>query len=484
MDKLFKTTLLISTIIALLLLSWVLTKVGQPQVCINSSVVEFIDIGSSVLRVGECSFMSKSEVPLKFKSMSDRVNAAAESIEGILRSTQIGVRLSPIQIHLRLDRPYFLNVGVRHVRIGRDLFDSPGYLEKSLLESVLLQNAGPGFASSLVSREIVTDFITQIIAGELNIVEPASERSTQKFLEFENHKLKSFYNMYALCHSQWKPGFLTENCSENEDSNDSKITVWSLRPLLALLLRAELTELSLHEKNKLVQDLFAKLKYQNWSDLPQTDVENVSEMLTNVRVWAQFLGLNPRALDELEQTITKPDLLIVQKKSDAEFEQNLAKHISFVPQQIFTQSGSRLSFYPSGPQLNLGHFTLQPHHLILRSAENVKVSFLKSLNSQDDRVLQILDPNPTIDVLSYLKEGSQGWIATNLKVPFRIFHLPSLRLASQWGLTPQTAFLISDVSQGLSHPLRRLMGLEHPTFIAKANVNYVPGPLSVIEWYR
>lgn len=487
MDKLFRTTLLTSTIAALLLLAWVLTKVGQQQVCINSPIVEFVDIGTSSVfeTLQACSYLSPPSVPLKFKPYSRRVNEATATIGGVLHTINMPLNIAPLRIVVKLDKPFLLQVSRNQIQIGIDMFESEGQLERALLESILIQNANGGFERSHLAREIVADYIIMLTTGSLDLHDPSTNRSTYGFLKYDRNWLKGFNNLSSLCKTAWKAEHMFELCASNEIlSVEKDISVWSLRPLLSSAFEYEGDELSISDKKRLLQNIFKQGRYVSWQSLPSDSFNNISSALNAAKIWSEFLGLKGKLISKISEQISNPDLLVVSPKGDDTFEMLVLKQFTLLNSSVFNKVLDEVSFYPMGPKFKLGDIKMRPRHLIVRSAQPLSVGRLEEFESQDQRVLQILDLDPNVNVVSYVKDGIKGWISSNLKTSFRAYHLPSLKLASQWGLSQDLLFDNRNPSARLSPMFKNLFGLKSPQFIVKANVNYIPGPLSVIEWYR
>ncbi len=488
MDKLFKMTLLTSTVVAVLLLTWVLTKVGQHPICINSSLVDSMDIQSheAVLKIKPCSFLESSDVPKKFQFYSSRINAAAAHIPSILDSTGKKLRVRPIRITVEVDHPFALAISQNHISIGRDLFESAGQIEKALLDALLLQNANQSFIESRLAREIVVDATLLLTTGDLNIYDPLTNHNTRGLLKFDHNHLKAFHNLKSLCTSAWRPQFLTDSCLDRKILNDEAfskfVSSWSLRPLIGLVIQREITYLSLREKQKLLQTLLDRVESYDWNLLPQSSEKIIEVMISNAGAWSELLGFKGEILEALIEQIKNPDLLIIEDRQNLSVELAILQQMTLSNKIIFVSENNKMSFYPTGPKFKV-ESKVQPAHLILHSDKSLTVSSFNNLVSKDQRVLQILDEDK-IELRSYFKDGIKGWIDANPKTSFRVFHLPSLRLANKWGLLPTQVFDKQNPALRLSPKFKTLFGLAHPQFIVRTNVNYVPGPLSVIEWFR
>lgn len=488
MKNLIRQLALITTVIALILLVSVLSQVGRPRHCIDSLLVKKLDIitTTGLTSVEACHPIFNAEIEPVLWPLVEQSRATIQKIEAIGKVLGLAIPNDGITVRIYQSKPFYYHVSAGAVHLGRDLFEAKGYLERALLESLVVQTGNWSLYESTLGREVLTDLLTISMSGELNLHSPLSKYSTYRELQWIDNPLRAILSKEAACQSSWNFSSRLSTCEEFALNKTHQIDPVTLRGLISYAATKQINKMSLIEKRKFALHLIEYSQTYNWSALPNQSRDHLNDMVTDAQDWLNRLNIDLNLTAEIDKKLQDSDLLIVadDKNDEVQLLKNIEKQFIFSGLTVLFQApqGIRLSLL--GPKIKSDKINFKPKKIVVLNAHALKVKDILNYKLDEERVLHIISYDESLNLRSYADGGIKTWMAANLSAKFRVYHLPSLLLAQKWGLKGNQIFSGQKPGQNLPIKLRNLLGIQNSRYIAKANVNMIPGPLSVIEWYR
>lgn len=456
----------VSSIVALIAVAAYVGRQWRPTACINSSVVERLDVVSknlakSLHRCGDEWDVTKiTPVERRWLQKIDRETHDIQkllSMAGIPTPNGIGVRV-------HIDRPHLWSVTAQRLDIGVDIFEAPGQFIRALIISSFLRS-GHGHSSPL-TYEILADHLLIISQGEVDIVDPISARSTSAPWPINWQMARAFQLESTICESPWKMGRTFNSCG----LISNRIALDSVRAFVSLQSTKFASQLSLIQKRQFLRKLS---KLVRTIDSPPhkelNSIEDVVEfsnqylsLLWDLRVEVSDVSAHIKYI--IETTEERSDLL-----SEFEFEGDAA---------TVALNGQRVQFYPGGPFVLVRSKLPVPEKRIRIVRNLSKVGIIAGLESKDERVLEILASDEKLKLKKYFENGPKAFLSNNPDAKFAVYHIPSVKLALNFGLSPDA--VLKKGTSKLAEKMSRLLGLSQ----SESETHYNQAPISAMEWHH
>lgn len=461
-----RTLAFASSIVALIVVAAYVGRQWRPVACINSSVVERLDVVSknlakSLHRCGDEWNVTKiTPIERRWLQKIDRETHDIQkllSMAGIPAPNGIGVRV-------HVDRPHLWSVTAQRLDLGVDVFEAPGQLIKALIISSFLRGSH-GHGSPL-TYEILADHLLIISQGEVDIVDPISARSTSAPWSIDWQMARAFQLESTICESPWKMGRTFNSCGLVSD----RIALDSVRAFVSLQSTKLASELSLTQKRQLLRK-FSKL-VRTIDSPPHKELNSVEDV---VELSNQYLSLLWDRRIEVSDILGRIKYIVetAEKRSDLldefEFEGGAA---------AVALNGEKVQFYSGGPFVRVRSKLPMPEKRI-RVVKNLsKVGVIAELESKDERVLEVFSNGEGLKLKAYFENGPKAFLSNNPDSKFVVYHIPSVRLALNFGLSPDA--VLKKGTSKLAEKMSRLLGLSQ----SESETHYNQAPISALEWHH
>jgi hypothetical protein len=467
----FRVLAFTSSLIAIFVVAAYLGRVSRSEVCINSPLVERLDIETKTLAksLHHCGdeWSGDLQVSAIEKRWLKKIERESDRFVSLANLAVIPVKYGTT-LTVFMDKPHLWNVSEHHIEMGIDVFEAQGQLERAFLISALKTNSSSTVRDDELAIEILADQILLLSRGEVDVHDPITGRSTQAPWPVSTQLLRAFQSESSLCSSPWKLGHSLNSCIRTGES----VSLDSVRGLVTISSLSRTDALSISEKRQQltrVVHLLKTLEVPTPRETPAIeDVVAIAGQYLNV-IWDRSGTIDwlPHELNALvESSVPRIDLL-----EEFEFESEAG---------IFVVSGDRVQLYPGGPFLKF-KTQLPPSRKRIRFVNTMTpVGELTMLKSGDDRVLEIsLVQKSTARLKPYVLAGPKEFVRANPDLQFAIYHLPSIRLALSFGLDPHS--VLKKGTSKFTEKMSNLLGLsgrdENKSY-------YNQAPIAAMEWFH
>lgn len=514
MKKKFLTTF---SLLCFGLLSLALLHVTKKPLCIDSKVVERIDMidGEKAETIFRCSI--HRHVPYspyfveKLKTLTERVQTAERLLESIEPFNQ------RVQVAIVLDRPFLFKIRGHQILIGEGMLKVPGHLEKALSKIWYREKNQTLFAQQAVMEEVFTDFLVFLQRGSLRYGDPESVKVTALAPVKWPFVLKSGS---AYCESGWKQSEHYEYCKDlsDEDVLDQEVVEMSLRPLLATSWVESYKSLSVKERYEFNQLLTSLLRKEHEPALPIVSTRNhpnaqatqllkAAEVVKNVNAFVAHSKLKLDSdvhkffvsyfTDELRKNgfqgsfaeaafdvlFISEDKLAVDSPTLKHF-RSLAKEN---PQlQMAVQDSESLWMLPSRYPISLNSFgQIRATRVALEKCGGYDFSFVLGYADKTEKLLIINNCDHKVDFAfkKFLKEGAAGFGSENKGMAFVQFHMPSLLMKRQELEAVNDVFEFIQ-KRDVESPSFKSLGWQEVRWSEQSDAYQPKAFVDAIEWFR
>ncbi len=482
-NRIIRSALLACTVAITLGYAWLFAHVLEPSISLERSWLE------GVAAVEGNTVIGWSDV---YRRHSDEAGSVARQVKELDSAlNMLGGLAQPVGILINFDQPDRLLVTDNRIEIGSNGLQSDGLVDKAVIKSWLLQNAGSGITSSHLRTEVVSDVISSLIFGDVGQVDP----STKNPLMFRRpvNWLSYMSSFKAVCGSAWKSLELEPLCAPTAQSEQA--TLLSFRPLLgAIVWRAFAAAPGLHR-----QELFTK-----WMTAlkNETTASAVSATPNSLIAWRDSVRAEAQAIFPIEQERLQDSLKLAQLETDQGPHVDFHLHVSSVKperaQLMALETGRKqgvsVLLETNGSWILLpGQVALAPVELRqLRSGESIWES------CQGTRLGDFRQDSPAADEWMYIHscgtsdvsygplwtDSLKAFSAANPDAGFLILRRPAVELAIRRRLlTPKTDLADLLDPENPLH-LSSDLGLDSPTWVQDVGAYRVLGAIEAVQWMR
>lgn len=439
----FRILPLTSSIISVFILSWILTRYSGESRCINSTLVKKVTIDDSRSGLFQCDLFEQLFAPskdIRFKNLGlrDRINR----LEYI--SKYLDDSIKPTELHIDTKDIDKIDVSDQQITLGWNQVQKEGVLERALI-SIKLHNASP------LSSSAIADFLWQLMNSELKEQEIplwlGSLKSVNSYCLSDQVVL--IHNEFCKVRNELSDSFVFE-----EDKQDLQ---WALRPVLAQTLVQLYIAADLHNKNKILANLFF-LSEPETTFLEKLNAGNSilsfeKSYLFMLRDWLMPLGVEDKIVDSIlaNQGFHSKDQLTYIKigrtsrdvfslpvsnslVNDGSMEKEF--RIGFPKGITVFDWGSSQYFYPSDVPTKWPRREFMDNfkniHMIYVSCDIPQLDTLMDLSSQSQKVTYIKQCNPQdVDWSNLVSMGLQSYLRKFEYTQFIEFNLNALAVAKK-----------------------------------------------------
>ncbi len=477
-----------STVLALFLLLGLILWSFQDPICINSSVVKKVNINTSEgnAEIFSCTVSSShrqfSPNVLRFYTLAQKDIWDFETFKEQIDDSEL---LSQT-ITLSLEKPLKYERSENAIVIGVDLFKDRDYFRRALVQTWLAGFLPKNFNQNKILFEIISDAYLSLIWGKLETQDPVLAKKIDPNISLR--WLDDILTERELCDSAWRPIERLDLCEDLRSTlieqnrtadNLNALSVWSLRPLVVKQFWSYYKSLSPIEKISFVkswsQYVSSASKYfDNFPD--EVDFDSL-QLVANFTVAQLFdkkiksIGFDLDFYVDLDRQQFKPDEFADLLKLSVETKHN-----------ILIRDGDNFVKIPSLQKFPVGYVRPKVKKQVLVSCE--KPTFDKILNQKalSGRVLFVERcDHQQIQVGKYLTEDIEGFANANPGHNFMLFHIPSIKLATQyWSLDAKKSIEAAELN--LPNEVKaNVLGWESKTL---SGSHKIKAALPVVEWVR
>ncbi len=435
------------SLLSLGLLSLVFLALSKDPLCIDSTIVESIDIQlqDRTQSVFRCSL--RREVPFSeyFFNRQNDFNRRFKKVYRLLES------MKPLRQRINLNistlEPLQFTVKGSKVVLGSDLVEREGVLEKALFKVWFREQMISGNLENELSEEVITDFLVYLVLGKL----PDEQDGADRPLRW-SQIIKS---MSSYCESNWVTPEDLNICAgaEGEDWGlKDQLHVMNLRPVLTSSWVLAYLRLPANERYFFVSELPNLIKKLN-KEIPSIkgSFEKVSDFQAANRKIVGFkkdlagsLEANSKFSEYLEYELKSFgfkedtdsaffDVLFVSLKSLDERSpliHSLRKLALAHPRiQIAVKSADRLWLMPEKTPIDQDQFgQIRAHRTVVEKCGLYDFNFVLEYSNLTDKLLVVNRCQDQHEAAygGFLSEGIERFAQQNKSFSFVQFHLPSL----------------------------------------------------------
>lgn len=433
----------------------VLLQISRPYPCIDSTLVEKLDVVSSkkVESVYTCSKRKAAEY-------SENLNYYTGSLESRLNLLLLvlnRIKPSQVSVHLVIDEinPLIFQVEKNQIRIGKSLVLAKGHLEEAIIRLWLLSAENQDAKLRLFDKSLA-DLIYYATFGRIDRQDPVTRLYPELGLAKWPQVLK---NLDVYCESAWRSSEDFQRCASLDElgHNRKELLTMSLRPLLTSSLVAAYDSLSYSEQNNFLQEI-PRLVAERSLDSEKTiefllDQDNsLKEGLTILKVFADQFSLKQEAsypqrrfIARLNQYLRHHGVsdsfaeayfdVLVEFPDHLEPNSPLFKSLEAASRQnlnlqVAIKDKDQIWILPSRSGLSLKIFDqvkIRQHvFFACPILKEIKISQYAS-NSEKLLMIKGCDSQQSYAFDMLLKYGAQEFTKTESQLAFIQFHLPSLQ---------------------------------------------------------
>jgi hypothetical protein len=499
----------LTSLFALLLLSWFTGRESQRSVCINSKLVKKIQIesGEGIKEVFACPERSRESLSRAAQKRMREISAFTSNLDKMLPAAAKGERFD---ILVSLRRPVRLDVDRGQITVGRDLFWLKGQLERAIIKRVLMQEAHANLQKNLFYQEVIVDLLWTIISGAPTSQDPIFQEETADLGPKWIHYLRSHK---SVCRSKDRPLGLISTCEAyellaEEDAEFSRnilegASPWGFRPFLRKVFWQVFSERPMREMVPFWRHWVDSLLNKNWPRAHWGVLKDLEDVQGFLRVTLEetlkgldsSLGFEFQSLlEELEvapgQKIKVPFLLTFDPEDQSILEwarQSTRLRARDKSSLFLAYSGDQLfvfpTLFPVKVEGALG--LLAPQKTARQGCGPWSVAELLSQSSIEAKILLVEKCDRKIfpDYVSFISEGLGAFSQVNPQIAFWSLNMRSLKMGLEWGVKESDHFVFTGVNRKLTK-VEKLMGFDRPAYDSDRNAYKISGALPVIDWYR
>lgn len=430
---------------------------ARKPICLDSKIIDRVNLEQNSL-IYRCAFAKT--VPV-YGYLAERTDffAPALKVERFLNS------LAPFTSHLKIqilpENGFVYQLQEGALKISKNIFESEGILEKSIVKLWLRDQNPTYFLNDLLAEEIFSDLILATVQGQLHITDPVSGHALLIGYQKWPAVLKT---VSGYCQSDWKIAehfLMCSNLSQMKGAAGHEMIDFSLRPLLSSTWIDVYTNLSLKEKIEFTRALPELVRsLQTDQNLYMDSLKSsesdplISPFLTVQRLnllWSyshQFMNV-PTYLHMISELATSVEskgfkqMIEVSEfdlvyQSDEVLPINSSRISAMVKLakknptlRILMRDPEKIWFMPSNAPLSPSVLRgVKSHKMVLETCRKVEFSKVISFSEQTSKLLVVrnCDLNKANNFQNFIDQGAEGFAIQNQNTSFVQFHLPSLLL--------------------------------------------------------
>lgn len=434
-------------------LSLILIYLNQKPLCIDSRLVERVDIffGDRVERAYRCQLQRHVPYSSEFIKIERDLTEKLGRVERFF-SLLGDLEKKPV-LHIQYDKALQFKMQSGHIFIGRDLLLAEGQLEKAFLRYWIQEKSRLVFAHTELFEEVFSDLMLFALKNELQILDPQSLAVTELGTSRWPYMLKS---LQAYCHSPWKRGEHYESCTKVNSRTDleNSVAEMSLRPFLADIWIKAYENLNLRDKRLFLRGLQAVLA-QSDSALPKqkdlkvaTTLSLAIDAIKNVN--ATFMSKELSQSSHFKKFSYSLENSLYQHGFDKQY---ATAHFNFlfeVPKrlnsnspelrqlsqmalenpmlQIAVKDQKNIWLLPSSFPIAVKSFgEIKASRLVVEKCSDTSFAEIFAYSEMAEKLLLVENcQNNQMNWQSYVHDGAQGFAQTHKGISFIQLHLPSL----------------------------------------------------------
>jgi len=449
-----------TTTFSLLTLVSLLQFRTTPTDCINSRIVHGLtnqaDLSPALIR---------------------ETNEDIEDVDKFFSEFHWSVR--PVRAHLDTTDELFTDISATEINVGAKLFSTPGQFQRSLVQSVVMQNMDESFLRDQLALETLVDLLTITIRGNKKIEDPEYPMESLDLPE-----LAFIHSYVSVCKTPWRPLGHVKFCraiqavAAQDSEKLSELyrpSPWSVRPILVAKFSDFYRDLLPTEKVRFLKRWLADLKNQknvnenNFNILTLSDIHILANLQMKKIFGEQDLKIDdsPR-IDLILKSSLAPDFQIFKNL------QTFSVLINFKNKFYNSLTGEPLKL-DSDPLLkDSARFAWQ-------TCDKLSVGEISRVSTRDKHLLYVdACHDKNVDFASYIVGGIKTFATSNKKSTFIYYHIPSVKVSLKFGSNTKTKVSFTDVPQ----LEEKILGWDCPFFNKELGVYELKGPLPMVEYYR
>ncbi|MCX7977844.1 MAG: hypothetical protein N2578_02450, partial [Bdellovibrionaceae bacterium] len=417
---------------------YIVVRGGQP-LCINSRVVQSLDItgtGGPALVAENCALTTNpprwsEELSFYLKLTEIRLS----SLEGFL--SRYGTVRPDLKIHFRLDRPWLIHYRPGHLFIGEEALRRRGALEREIIRHWLLANARISEPHGL-GQESIVDLIYYAWTGQ----SPVKEGRIPMWPTF-------LLSRNEYCLSPWVRSEDLESCVRlgTISLSDSEIVDRSLRPIITGALIETWDSSTLAEK-------FSVLRAAFYRKLDSANPEGVFTPFDEARLALTLVRKGIGAVSEdFRQRMGQVLLRSGYTTNDRTIRLDLMVEVSsplteksvyhrVLGRMLEKKSGLRIAvsdqnkiwFLPGSYSIPIeGKKMIYARNVLVEKCGDFDLSWVLGYEGRAARVLVFdgCSGRRQPDLTAFVFGGTEAFARENPDLPFIQFHIPSLGLKKE-----------------------------------------------------
>lgn len=488
-------------------LSLVLIYLNQKPLCIDSKLVERVDIfwGEKVERVYRCQLQKKVPYSPEFVKIGNVLESKLVSLERFF--SLIGELDKKPVLHIQHDKGLQFKIQSGHIFLGKDLILAEGHLEKAFLRYWVQEKSELIFSHTELFEEVLSDLMLYALKNKLEVHDPQSMAVTELGSARWPFILKS---LQAYCHSPWKRGEHYSSCNQVSARTDleNSVAEMSLRPFLSDVWVKAYDSLSLKDKRQFLRSLSFILAQKDMTLPKQKDlkapttlslavdaIKNVntsfySPTLKDKREFKRFLyslesSLYQHGFDKKYAIAHFNFLFEIPHNLNPDSEE--LKQLSLLATenpmlQIAIKDPKNIWLLPSSFPIAVKSFgELRASRVVTQKCSGTSFADIFSYSEVAEKLFIVENCGDNLlDWQSYIHDGAQGFAQKYKNVSFVQLHLPSL-LMKREELPSQK--LIRDYLAFSEAPKKSFGWIDHGW---QENVDaFKPkGAIDGVEWFR
>lgn len=453
------TTLVMAFVVLLSIFSFIARK----PLCIDSKIVEKIDVEFSGQEPEEksvyrCGYYKRVEFHPELieivKEINRRVGAFEKSIE------VLGGFKNRLTIRVTSGDQSVISFSNNQIVIPSSSLKRKGQLEKFLLKSWFVENASNELKDRLLYSEVFSDFLFYAIYGDMKIDDLEHGVSIDAELDSRWPQVLSSEKTY--CESVWRSPELKESCARTNLASDSKqIYTMSLRPLLTQAMIEAFEFLEPADKLNFLKNVggyIGRMKYldkifgmsvlskerQSYFDAV-FEVENFKYLFSRIKIespiakkFAHYFEFEMKKLGFIDaETRSLFDVVIVSESPSQRLLEKIPSLLRARSKKLVAfQTGGYLTVDLKKEPLAMEVVGLvQAHRGILVQCQNPSLEDLRKFSEKFQKIIFVKDcvseseKSPELNLEDLLIGDIGRFARKNPELKFAEFHLPSLLMA-------------------------------------------------------
>lgn len=433
------------------ILSLTLIHLNQRPLCIDSKLVERVDIflGDRVDRIYRCQYQKDVPYSPEFVKIENNLEGRLLALERFFGV--IGELERKPTLHIQHDKALQFKIQDGNIFLGKDLVLAKGHLEKAFLRYWIQEKSQIDFAYMELFEEVFSDLLLFALQNKIEIADPQSLAYTEVGEVRWPFVLKS---LQAYCHSPWKRGEHYSSCANvsSRTNIETSVAEMSLRPFLIDVWIKAYGDLTLGERHEFLKGIKQILIQENVLLPKQKDlkvattlslavdaIKSVNATFIAIESGEKFKKFNYALNNSLfkhgfdkQYAIAHFNFLFEVPhglKPDSEVLKQLSQLASENPMlQIAIKDPKNIWLLPSNFPISVKSFgELRASRLITQRCSETLFSDVFAYADIAEKLFVVENcDDSALDWQAYIHDGVQGFALSHKDISFMQLHLPSL----------------------------------------------------------